>query len=201
MFGDGPISSDCFKIIRLMRNSVAKVSHEISLPDGLNANLEGSVVTLSKDGNSLSREFKHNRVSVRQSNDGLQVFCDLPRRSEKAIAGTWAAHLRNMVKGMEDGFEYRLKAVFSHFPMTLKVEGNKFTITNMLGEKVPRVAKLPWSPSEVEVKIENKTDVIVTGADREKVGQTAANIERACKVKKRDPRVFQDGIYITSKGA
>ncbi len=177
------------------------VLHEISLPDGLNANLEDSVVTLSKDGNSLSREFKHNRVSVRESNDGLQVFCNLPRRSEKAIAGTWAAHLRNMVKGMEDGFEYRLKAVFSHFPMTLKVEGNKFTITNMLGEKVPRVAKLPWSPSEVEVKIENKTDVIVTGADREKVGQTAANIERACKVKKRDPRVFQDGIYITSKGA
>ena len=180
---------------------LAKVLHEISLPDGLNANLEDSVVTLSKDGNSLSREFKHNRVSVRESNDGLQVFCNLPRRSEKAIAGTWAAHLRNMVKGMEDGFEYRLKAVFSHFPMTLKVEGNKFTITNMLGEKVPRVAKLPWSPTEVEVKIENKTDVIVTGADREKVGQTAANIERACKVKKRDPRVFQDGIYITSKGA
>ncbi|MBJ29744.1 MAG: 50S ribosomal protein L6 [Euryarchaeota archaeon] len=179
---------------------VAKISHEISLPDGLAVNLEGSVVTLSKDGNSLSREFKHNRVSVRESSDGLEVHCNLPRRSEKAIAGTWAAHLRNMVRGMEDGFEYRLKAVFSHFPMTLKVEGNKFTITNMLGEKVPRVAKLPWSPSEVDVKIQNKTDVIVTGADREKVGQTAANIERACKVKKRDPRVFQDGIYITSKG-
>ncbi len=180
---------------------VAKVSHDISLPDDLTVNLEGSVVTLSKDGNSLSREFKHNKVSLRESSDGLEVYCNLPRRSEKAIAGTWAAHLRNMVKGMEDGFEYRLKAVFSHFPMTLKVEGNKFTITNMLGEKVPRVAKLPWSPAEVDVKVQNKTDVIVTGADREKVGQTAANIERACKVKKRDPRVFQDGIYITSKGA
>ncbi|MAH98800.1 MAG: 50S ribosomal protein L6 [Euryarchaeota archaeon] len=180
---------------------VAKVSHDISLPDDLTVNLEGSVVTLSKDGNSLSREFKHNKVLLRESSDGLEVYCNLPRRSEKAIAGTWAAHLRNMVKGMEDGFEYRLKAVFSHFPMTLKVEGNKFTITNMLGEKVPRVAKLPWSPAEVDVKVQNKTDVIVTGADREKVGQTAANIERACKVKKRDPRVFQDGIYITSKGA
>ena len=109
--------------------------------------------------------------------------------------------MRNMVKGLDQGFEYRLKAVFSHFPMTLKVDGNSFTITNMLGEKVPRVAKLPWTPSDVEVKIENKTDVIVKGADREKVGQTAANIEMACKVKKRDPRVFQDGVYITSKGA
>ena len=180
---------------------VAQVSHDIELPDGVSASIDGDKVTLSKDGDSLSRTFAHNRVSVKQSDGALQVFCSLPRRSEKAIAGTWAAHLRNMTKGLEEGFEYRLKAVFSHFPMSLKVDGDKFRITNMLGEKVPRVAKMPWTPSEVQVKIENKSDVVVSGADREKVGQTAANIERACKVKKRDPRVFQDGIYIISKGA
>ena len=180
---------------------VANVSHSITMPDGMGASMDGNTVTLTKDGNSLSREFNHNSVSLRQIDDGIEVFCKLPRRSEKAIAGTWAAHRRNMVKGLDEGFEYRLKAVFSHFPMTLKVDGNKFTITNMLGEKVPRVAKLPWTPSEVQVKIEGKSDIIVTGADREKVGQSAANIEKACKVKKRDPRVFQDGIYITSKGA
>ena len=177
------------------------MSHDIELPDGVSASIDGDKVTLSKDGDSLSRTFAHNRGSVKQSDGALQVFCSLPRRSEKAIAGTWAAHLRNMTKGLEEGFEYRLKAVFSHFPMSLKVEGNKFTITNMLGEKVPRVAALPWTPADVKVKIENKSDVVVSGADREKVGQTAANIERACKVKKRDPRVFQDGIYIISKGA
>lgn len=180
---------------------VAKVSHKIPMPEGMGVSMDGNVVTLSKDGNNLSREFTHNRVSVRQSESGIEIFCKLPRRSEKAIAGTWAAHLRNMVKGLEEGFEYKLKAVFSHFPMTLKVDGNKFTITNMLGEKVPRVAKLPWTPSEVQVKIEGKSDITITGADREKVGQSAANIEKACKVKKRDPRVFQDGVYITSKGA
>ena len=157
------------------------MSHDIELPDGVSASIDGDKVTLSKDGDSLSRTFAHNRVSVKQSDGALQVFCSLPRRSEKAIAGTWAAHLRNMTKGLEEGFEYRLKAVFSHFPMSLKVEGNKFTITNMLGEKVPRVAALPWTPADVQVKIENKSDVVVSGADREKVGQTAANIERASK--------------------
>ena len=104
-----------------------------------------------------------------------------------------------MVRGIDSGFEYRLKAVYSHFPMTLKVDGNIMTITNLFGEKVPRSANLPWTPSEVQVRVENKVDVIVTGADREKVGQTAANIERACKIRKRDRRVFQDGIYIVSK--
>jgi large subunit ribosomal protein L6 len=85
--------------------------------------------------------------------------------------------------------------------MTLKVQGDIMTVTNLFGEKVPRVAKLPWSPSDVEVKISNKTDVVVKGIDKEKVGQTAANIERSCRIKNRDRRVFQDGIYITSKGA
>ena len=98
---------------------VAQVSHDIELPDGVSASIDGDKVTLSKDGDSLSRTFAHNRVSVKQSDGALQVFCSLPRRSEKAIAGTWAAHLRNMTKGLEEGFEYRLKAVFSHFPMSL----------------------------------------------------------------------------------
>ena len=177
------------------------ISHSIALPEGASASIAGDVITVSKDGQSLSREFRHHKVEVRAVNGDLEVFVNLPRRSDKALAGTWAAHLRNMVLGIDEGFEYRLKAVFSHFPMSLKVDGKKMIINNLFGEKVPRVAKLPWSPAEVEVRVENKTDVVVRGADREKVGQTAANIERACRIKKRDRRVFQDGIYIISKGA
>jgi len=177
------------------------ISHSIALPEGASASIAGDVITVSKDGQSLSREFRHHKVEVRAVNGDLEVFVNLPRRSDKALAGTWAAHLRNMALGIDEGFEYRLKAVFSHFPMNLKVDGKQMIINNLFGEKVPRVAKLPWSPAEVEVRVENKTDVVVRGADREKVGQTAANIERACRIKKRDRRVFQDGIYIVSKGA
>ena len=177
------------------------ISHSIALPEGASASIDDDVVTISKDGESLSREFRHHRVEIRSAEGGLEVFVNLPRRSDKALAGTWAAHLRNMARGVDEGFEYRLKAVFSHFPMNLKVEGKQFTISNLFGEKVPRVAKLPWSPAEVEVRVENKTDVVVKGADREKVGQTAANIEGACRITKRDRRVFQDGVYIVSKGA
>ncbi|SUZ99909.1 uncharacterized protein METZ01_LOCUS52763 [marine metagenome] len=177
------------------------ISHSIALPEGASASIAGDVITVSKDGQSLSREFRHHKVEVRAVNGDLEVFVNLPRRSDKALAGTWAAHLRNMALGIDEGFEYRLKAVFSHFPMSLKVDGKQMIINNLFGEKVPRVAKLPWSPAEVEVRVENKTDVVVRGADREKVGQTAANIERACRIKKRDRRVFQDGIYIVSKGA
>mgnify|MGYP001178935477 FL=1 len=176
-----------------------QVIHTIELPDGVTHSLDGDTLTLSKDGSQITREFRHSRVSVRDSEGSLEVHCDLPRRREKALSGTWAAHIRNMVKGIDTGFTYRLKAVYSHFPMTIKVQGNEMSITNLFGEKVPRIAPLPWSPTEVKVEVQNKVDVLVSGADIEKVGQTAANIERACRIRKRDRRVFQDGIYIVAK--
>ncbi len=175
------------------------IKHVIELSDGVGAAISDDVVTLSKDGTSLSREFASGRLTVTMNDGNLEVFCDLPRRKERALAGTWAAHLRNMNKGLSEGFEYRLKAVYSHFPMTLKVEGSVLTINNLFGERVPRKAELPWTPAEVTVKVENKTEVVVTGADKEKVGQTSANIERACRIRGRDRRVFQDGIYIVEK--
>jgi large subunit ribosomal protein L6 len=175
------------------------IKHTIVLAEGVTASVAENVITLAKESETICREFVHPRVSATVTSESIEVYCDLPRRKERALAGTWAAHLRNMNRGLSEGFEYRLKAVYSHFPMTLKVEGDTLTITNLFGERVPRRAALPWSPADVTVKIENKTEVVVTGADREKVGQTSANIERACRIRRRDRRVFQDGVYIVSK--
>ena len=178
----------------------AKVSHSIALPDGMAASIEGNTVTLSKEKQPLQGIHTQQGLSKpgrRRPGGFLQPPKEIGEGDSRDMGRSSEEH----GEGARRGLRIQAKGVFSHFPMTLKVDGNKFTITNMLGEKVPRVAKLPWTPSEVQVKIEGKSDIIVTGADREKVGQSAANIERACKVKKRDPRVFQDGIYITSKGA
>ena len=178
-----------------------RIEYTVTIPEGVTATLsEDGVVTITGPKGTLTRTFESDVVQLFQDGAGLIVRVDLPRRKQRALAGTWNAHLNNMVKGVTDGFTYNLKAFYSHFPMTIKVQGNEMTITNLFGEKVPRVAALPWSPAEVEVKVANKTEITVIGADREKVGQTAANIERACRIKKRDRRVFQDGIYIVSKG-
>ena len=136
------------------------------------------------------------RHDIFQEGGALIVRVDVPRRKERALAGTWKAHLNNMVKGVTDGFTYKLKALYSHFPMTLAVQGNKLIVNNYFGERVPRSAVIL---DGVEVKIQNKTEVVVSGIDKEAVGQTAANIERSTTVKKRDRRVFQDGIYLIEK--
>ena len=119
-----------------------------------------------------------------------------PRKKQKALTGTFVAHINNMIKGVTEEFEYKMKTVFSHFPIKTSVEGNEFVIQNFLGERAPRKAKILDG-----VTIEAKgDDITIRGIDKEKVGQTTANIERATIVRNRDIRVFQDGVYRTSKG-
>ena len=72
---------------------------------------------------------------------------------------------------------------------------NKFVVKNLLGEKVPRELTLKEGP---KVKI-NDTIIEVTGCDKELVSQVAADIETLTKIRNKDKRIFQDGIYMTTK--
>ena len=104
-------------------------------------------------------------------------------------------HIKNLFLGLQEKFVYHLEAVNVHFPMTIKVEGNKVTIGNFLGEKVPRHATiLP----NVDVEIKGQK-ITVSSHNRDAAGQTAANLEKAARLKGRDRRIFQDGIFITEK--
>ncbi|MGB1355513.1 MAG: 50S ribosomal protein L6 [Poseidonia sp.] len=170
-----------------------RIEHSVTIPEGVTANIsEDGVVTITGPKGSLNRAFQSKVINLFEDGNGLIVRVDLPRRKQRALAGTWNAHLNNMVKGVTDGFTINLKAFYSHFPMTMQANGNTFTVNNYFGERVPRTAKIL---DNVEVKVSNKTEITVTGIDKEAVGQTAANIERCTTVKNRDRRVFQDGIY------
>ncbi|MCH1410686.1 MAG: 50S ribosomal protein L6 [Candidatus Poseidoniaceae archaeon] len=175
---------------------IDRIEHAIDLPEGVSAAIADGVLTVKGPKGEVSRAFQSSRVQLMQDGAGLLVRIDLARRKEKALAGTWNAHIKNMVKGVTDGFCYTLRCFYSHFPMTMKVEGSEFVVNNYFGERVPRRADIL---SGVDVRVENKTDVIVSGIDKEAVGQTAANIERCTTVKNRDRRVFQDGIYRVAK--
>lgn len=173
-----------------------RIEHTIEIPEGVSATLDGITLKVNGPNGNLEREYHSSSLKLMVESDKVIVQVDLPRRKDKALAGTWNAHINNMVKGVTSGFTYNLKALYSHFPMTLKQEGNELVVNNYFGERVPRRAKiLPG----VKVEIKNKVELVVSGIDKELVGQTAANIERCATVKNRDRRVFQDGIYLLSK--
>ena len=169
---------------------------EIEIPKDVNISIDGNKIIVEGQKGKLERILYHPDIEIKKEDNKIIVKAELPRRKEKALVGTFAAHIKNMIKGVSEGFTYKMKIVYSHFPIKASVKGDEFIIENFLGEKSPRKAKLFGN---VKVTIKG-SDVIIEGINREEVGQTAANIERATRVKDKDVRVFQDGIYIVSKG-
>lgn len=174
----------------------AKVTEKVQIPDKTQLILKDNLITVKGPLGTVSRVFHHPRITVQKENNSIVFSCTLPKRKEKALVGTFTAHLNNMIKGVTTGFEYKMKIVYSHFPLKATVKGSKFIIENFLGEKSPRSVELVG-----DTKVTVKGDqVILTGINLEEVSQSAANIERATRIKNFDPRVFQDGIYIVQKG-
>lgn len=168
----------------------------IPLPAGVEAKIENSTISIQSKGHVCAKTFSAEGVGFRSESDAVVVFADVASNRQVSKMNAVASHIENLVKGVQKDFEYKLTVVFSHFPMTVNVKDNAVEINNFLGEKKPRKAKII---AGTKVVVKGK-DLFVSGSNKESVGQTAANIEGAARVVGRDKRVFQDGIFIVSKG-
>ena len=173
----------------------AAIREEIEIPEGVEVIIENNEVSVKGPNGEDSRKFTYPNVSIKEENDVVVLETAFPKKKDKAMIGTTRAHINNMIIGVTDGFEYHMKIVYAHFPMNVKVQNDVVVIDNFLGERHPRSAKIVGD-AKVAVKGD---EVTITGINKEHVGQTMANLEQATKIKGRDPRVFQDGIYLTSK--
>ena len=173
-----------------------EVSKVVQIPDDVELTLEGKKVTVKGAKGTLTRDFSYAPVSMELQGKSLRIWANWPRKKESALVGTIYAHINNMITGVRKGFTYKLKIVFSHFPISVKVQGKTVLIENFTGERNPRKAKIVGNAN---VKVLSD-DIIVQGINLEEVSQTAANIEQATKVKRKDPRIFLDGIYLYERG-
>ena len=170
-----------------------EISKTIQVPDGVEVNIEGRKVTVKGAKGTLTRDFSYVTILMDAKGDKtVRVWAEWPRKKEASLVGTILSHIQNMITGVQKGFSYKLKIVFSHFPISVKVQDKTVMIENFTGERRARRVKVI---GDVKVKVESE-DVVVEGINLEDVSQTAANIEQATKVKKKDPRVFLDGIYV-----
>ncbi|MEM2118989.1 MAG: 50S ribosomal protein L6 [Candidatus Bathyarchaeia archaeon] len=170
----------------------AELSRTIQVPDDVEVTLDGREVTVKGPKGILKRNFPQAKIKMELENKTLRVWAEWPRKKEAALVGTVCSHIQNMIKGVQKGFTYKLKIVFSHFPITVEVKDRTVLIKNFTGERSPRKAKIIGN-ANVKVLAE---DVLVQDINIEDVSQTAANIEQATKVKRKDPRIFLDGIYV-----
>ncbi len=167
----------------------------VTIPEGITCHIVNGELHCSKSGVSVKKKISIPGVEASLSEHILTFVNKKANRRDRSSIKALSAHLSNMFKGLAEPFVYEMEMCNVHFPMTVKVEGKEVIITNFLGEKEKRRADIVDN-----VKVEVKgTKIFVTSAEKESAGQTAANIETATKISKRDRRVFQDGIFITSK--
>jgi len=167
----------------------------IEVPNGVEVKVNGRIVSVKGEKGGLTKDFSEAPVTVQFKGKEIKVQANWPRKREAALVGTVCSHIQNMITGVTKGYTYKLKIVFSHFPISVKVKENMVSIENFTGERSPR-----WARIMGNVRVSAKEDdVIVQGVNIEDVSQTAANIEHATKVKRKDPRIFLDGIFIYEK--
>ncbi len=140
----------------------------IELPQGVEFKQEGNVVTLKGGNGSLSLEL-NNEVELTQTDNILQISPRSGSRFSTAVAGTMRALLANMVTGVTNGFERKLQLVGVGY--RAQVQGKKLNLT--LGFSHPVVHDVP---EDVTVEAPSQTEIVVKGADKQKVGQVAAEI-------------------------
>jgi large subunit ribosomal protein L6 len=175
-----------------MRKDLIK---KIKIPEGTEIKVDGNIVEVEGKEGKSTREFKIKKIKLEKKDDEIILSSKQATKKEKKIMNSVAAHIKNMIKGTENKFVYKLKICYSHFPMTIETKENEITIKNFLGEKIPRKSKVIEG-----VKVDVDRDVVeISSKDREAAGQTAANLEKATWIRMRDRRIFQDGIFITSK--
>ena len=167
----------------------------VSLPAGVTANLNGRMLAVKGKLGEASKNFDKINVNISVSGNKIVLSPFSKKKKDNVIINTVTSILNNMVTGVTKGYTYKVKVVYAHFPITVKTKGKQVLVENFVGERSPRVSDIV---GDCKVTVEGD-DVIVKGVSVEDVGQTAANIEQATKIKRKDQRVFLDGLYIYHK--
>ena len=173
---------------------------EVEIPENVKITIENNKIIAEGPKGKTSKEIKHfelnKTIFMKIENNKFIAYSTKDKRRYRAMVGTIVAHVRNLIDGVTRGFCYKMKIVYSHFPIKVEIKENKVYIYNFLGERTARIAEIVGN-----VKVEIKENYLyVKGINIEEVGQTCNNIEQAVRISSWDRRVFQDGIFLVERG-
>merc|ERR1712176_555131 len=183
----------------------------VEIPDGVEIEVKARRVKVTGKLGSLERSFTHIPMECRcvtkmEGEEGdeaektfIQVDLGFSTRKQLACVRTVCSHIENMIVGVTRGFLYKMRFVYSHFPINVTSAAGNVEIRNFLGERRVRKVKLPEGVEYVRSE-DVKDQIELSGIDITAVSLTAAKIQQATNVRKKDLRKFLDGIYVSEKG-
>jgi large subunit ribosomal protein L6 len=140
----------------------------VEIPAGVEVSLNGAEISIKGAKGTLSRNV-HPDVEVAQEGTTLKASARTKAKKTVALAGTTRALLNNMVIGVTQGFEKKLSLVGVGY--RAKAQGSKLDLT--LGFSHPVQYEVPEG---IKIETPSQTEIVVSGADKQVVGQVAADI-------------------------
>ncbi len=140
----------------------------IAIPNGVECTLEGNILRVKGPKGELSRQFKTDVVRIEIGENGVQVSRADDSLFSKALVGTYASHVRNMFKGVTEGFEKKL--IVEGVGFRSEVKGGELHLA--LGFSHPVIMEIP----EGLTVTAEKNVITVSGIDKEAVSQFAAKV-------------------------
>ncbi len=171
--------------------------HEVTIPipDPVKVSESHRILNVEGPLGKTRKNFKRIPVDLQVSGKNIILKSLGTRKKDYAIFKTAESIIKTLIKGVQTGYTYKMKIVYAHFPITVKVKDGHIHVENFQGERAARVSKI-FGDSKVIAKGD---DVIITGPVLTDVSQTAAALQQNTKVKNKDHRVFLDGIYLFEK--
>src|SRR5579872_7288550 len=164
----------------------------LDVPNGVTAKFDAGKFTVTGPLGKVTQDFSRIPVDLEIKGNKVNILTHGARRVNRSILNTARSLVNNAFEGVTKGYQYKLKVIYAHFPVTVKVQAKRVVVENFYGERSPRVAEI-IGDTKAEVQGE---DVILNGVSIQDVGQTAANLEQATTVRRKDQRVFLDGVYV-----
>ncbi|MGA7985861.1 MAG: 50S ribosomal protein L6 [Burkholderiales bacterium] len=143
-------------------------SFPIPVPKGVEVNLASGQISVKGPLGTISRTADPN-VAVEKSGENLMCKALGNSRQANIMSGTMRALIANMVTGVSKGFEKRLALVGVGY--RAQAQGDKLNLT--LGFSHPVVHQMPKG---VKVATPTQTEIVITGIDKQQVGQVAAEV-------------------------
>ncbi len=140
----------------------------ISIPQGVKVNLQGQSITVEGPKGRLERNI-HQEVELKLDENVLTFASRSKTKKSSALAGTTRALVNNMMLGVTNGFEKKLKLIGVGYRAEL--QGKTLNLT--LGFSHPISFEVP---DAISIETPSQTEIVVKGIDKQKVGQIAANI-------------------------
>ncbi|HOJ50024.1 MAG TPA: 50S ribosomal protein L6 [Spirochaetota bacterium] len=142
----------------------------ISIPKGVEVVISDNKVKVKGPKGELIEEIKNKDISIKTENNNIYLFNSSPDNSDsKMYYGLYRSLVNNMVKGVSNGFTKRLLLVGTGY--RAKVTGQQLELS--IGFSHPVLIDIPKG---IECKVEEQTKIIISGIDKQKVGQFAANV-------------------------